>query len=79
MEYLTFIFFQKKNDNLEIIYFDVNIWEFYIENKYPMVFLTFIENKLYESSINYNDLNNALLFSKKLNNWKIIPLLKIII
>ena len=79
MEYLTFIFSLKKTDNLEIIYFDVDIWDFYIENKYPMDFLTFIENKLYESSINYNDINNSLLFSKKLNNGKIIPLLKMII
>ena len=79
MEYLTFIFSRKKNDNLEIIYFDVDIWDFYIENKYPMDFLTFIENKLYESSINYNDINNSLIFSKKLTNGKIIPLLKMII
>ena len=68
MEYLIFFFSQKQKDNLEIIYFDVKIWSFYIENKYPMVFLNFIENKLYESSINYNDINNSLLFSKKLNN-----------
>ena len=79
MEYLTFIFSQKLNDNLEIIYFDVEIWDFYIKNKYPTDFLTFIENKLYESSINSNDIYNSLLFSKKLNNGKIIPLLEMII
>ena len=79
MEYLTFIFSNKKMENFEIIYFDVDIWYYYIENNYNTIFLTFIENKLYESSINYNDINNSLLFSKKLNNEKIIPLLEMII
>ena len=77
-EYLTFIFSQKKINNYTTIYFDMNIFDFYINNKYPSEFLNFIENKLFETSINFNDINDSLIFSKKLKNGEIIHLLETI-
>ena len=78
-EYLEFILSHKKEKNFETISFDVSIIKFFIEDKYPLVFLKFLETKLFQSSINYKDISDSLIFSSNLNEKQIIPILDIII
>ena len=75
-EYLEFILSHKKEKLYETISFDINIINFYIENNYPFDFLKFLETKLFQCSINYKDIYDSLIFSSKLNNKQIIPLLE---
>ena len=78
-EYLEFILSHKKEKNFETISFDVSIIKFFIEDKYPLVFLKFLETKLFQSSINYKDISDSLIFSSNLNEKQIIHILDIII
>ena len=78
-EYLSFILSKKKENNFESINFDINIFNYYIENKYPSEFLLFLEKILYENSVCFKDINDSLLFSSYLNDKGIIPILELII
>ena len=78
-EYLEFILSHKKEKNFETISFDVSIIKFFIEDKYPLVFLKFLETKLFQSSINYKDISDSLIFSSNLNEKQTTPILDIII
>ena len=78
-EYLSFILSKRKETQYEVIYFDKQIWNFFVEKKYSFEFLISIESILYLNSINYKDINNSLIFSSKIKSGQMIPLLEIII
>ena len=78
-EHLLFILCQKKEKKNEIIYFDNQIFNFYVENNYSFDFLIFLESILYTNSIKFKDIHNSLKFTSKLKNKQMIPLLEIII
>jgi len=78
-EYLSFILSKKRENNFESINFHINIFNYYIENKYPSEFLLYLEKIIYENSISFKDINDSFLFSSYLNDKGIIPILQIII
>ena len=77
-EYLNFICFEKIKDQYETINFDINIWKFYVSNKCNYEFLSFLENKLYESSLNSKEIFDCLDFSSNFRNKSFVPMLEII-
>ena len=77
-EYLTYIVSQKIKDKSEIICFNINIWKYYITNKCPEEFLSFLEEKLYESAINSKDIFDCADFSSNFRKKAFIPMLEII-
>ena len=58
----------KKKKNFEAIKIDIQIYIYiyFIFNNYNKDFLYFLENKLFDSIINFEDLEDALLFSSQL-------------
>ena len=69
----------KKKKNFEAIKIDIQIYIYFIFNNYNKDFLYFLENKLFDSIINFEDLEDALLFSSQLRFKNLIPLLEIIV
>ena len=78
-EYYTQIASRKIKDSYETIFFDINIWKFYILNHCPFEFLSYIEKKIYESSLFSRDIFDCLSFSADLRNKSFIPMLEIIL
>ena len=78
-EYLSFIVSRKLKDQYETIFFNVDIWKFYIINNCQFDFLCFLENKLYESSINYKEILDCLDYSSTLRKKNFISMLEIIL
>ena len=78
-EYLDFIFNKKKENNFEAIYFDINIFLYFIKQNSEFEFLSFIESKLFEVLITFEDIEDALIYSSTFKNKHFIPILKIII
>ena len=79
MEYLEFILNQKKEKKFEAIYFDINLFIFYINKNFNFKFLSFIESKLFEVLISSKDIKDALKYSSILNNKNFTIILEIII
>ena len=77
-ELFSFIITQKVKDQYEVIYFNPNIWRFYIFNRYQFEFLTFIEMNLYENALYSRDILDSIDFSKDLRNKSFISMLEII-
>ena len=78
-EYLTFICDEKTKDQYESINFNINIWKFYVLNKCNYEFLSFIEGKLYDSSLNSRDILDSFDYSCNFRNKSFIPMLEIIL
>ena len=77
-ENLNFIISQKLKDQYETILFDVNIWNYYIFNQFNMDFLTYLEKKLYEGSINSKDIDDCLQYSSNFRSKNFLSMLQII-
>ena len=60
-EDLNSIITQKLKDKYETIFFNVDIWNYYVFNNYQNDFLTFLEVKLYEQAINSKDIYDCTL------------------
>ena len=73
-EYLSYIVSEKLKDQYETVFFNINIWNFYIFNRFRFEFLTFLEMKLYESALNSKEILDCLLFSSNFTN-KSFPLM----
>ena len=67
-ECLSFIVSQKLKDLYETVFFNINIWNFYIFNHYQFEFLSFLEMKLYESALNSKEILDCLIFSSNFVN-----------
>jgi hypothetical protein len=67
-EYFSFIVSEKLKDQYETIFFDINIWNFYIFNHYPNEFLSFLEITLYNSALNSKEITDCLTFSSNYVN-----------
>ena len=74
-ECLDLIFTNKKKYNYEPIEIKKSTYLYFISNNYNMEFLDFIENKLFDYFLSFDDLENALCFSSQLRNRQFIPLL----
>ena len=78
-ECLDFILNKKKENKFEAIYFDINIFLYFINNKSEFEFLSFIESKLFEVLISFKDIEDTLIYSSNLKKKEFIPILEIII
>ena len=78
-EYFSDIVSRKLKDQYETIYFDIDIWKFYITNNCRFDFLSFLEKKLYESSINYKEILDCLDYSSVFRKKSFISMLEIIL
>ena len=67
-EYLSYIVSEKLKDRYETIFFNINIWNFYIFNHFQFEFLSFLEMKLYEAALNSKEIFDCLLFSSNFVN-----------
>ena len=77
-EYYSFIVSRKLKDQYETILFSIDIWNYYIFNKFQFEFLTFLENKLYEQSLNTKELLDCLIYSSHFRRRSLLSMLKII-
>lgn len=78
-EYLTFIISQKIKDQYELVYFNINIWIYYIFNHFENEFLTFLEVKLYEGAFNSNNIFDCINYSSNFRIRKFTSMLEIIL
>ena len=78
-EYYDFIVSRKLSDRYEAIFFNSNIWNFYIFNNYKPEFLNYLESKLYEQSIYAKDIFDCMDFSSNYRSKIFISLLEIIL
>ena len=78
-EYLTYISDEKTKDQYETINFNINIWKFYVMNKCNYEFLSFIEKKLYDSSLNSKEIMDYFDFSSNFRNKSFVSMLEIIL
>lgn len=78
-EDLNSIITQKLKDKYETIFFNVDIWNYYVFNNYQNDFLTFLEVKLYEQAINSKDIYDCIIFSSNFRKKSFISLLEIIL
>ena len=69
----------KKKYYFEVIKIDIKAYLSFIDNNYDKEFLFFLENKLFDNSINFDEIKDALLFSSQLRYKRFIPLLEVII
>ena len=74
-EYLDFIFNKKKENKYEAIYFDINIFLYFIKINLEFEFLSFIESRLFEVLITFKDIEDTLIYSSNLKNKRFIPIL----
>ena len=77
-EHLNFIVARKIKANFETLFFNVNIWLFYINNGFNQEFLLFLEQKLFEGALYFDDIIDCLTYATTLRNNKFAPLLKVI-
>jgi hypothetical protein len=75
---LDFIITKKTELNYDPIKIDISAYIYFIHNYYDKEFLYFIENKLLDNFIKFEDIEDALLFSSQLRNKQFIPLLETI-
>jgi FtsZ-binding cell division protein ZapB len=77
-ECLNFIISEKLKDQYETILFHINIWNYYVFNKYQLDFLTFLEINLYKQAINSKDIYDCIEFSSNFRSKSFSSLLEII-
>ena len=77
-ECLNFIISEKLKDQYETILFHINIWNYYVFNKYQLDFLTFLEINLYKQAINSKDICDCIEFSSNFRSKSFSSLLEII-
>ena len=76
---LDFILKKKKEYNYKCVCFSVDIFLFYNKNSTNIGFLCFLENKLFENSINFEDIKIFLIFSSNKRDKRINPVLELIL
>ena len=78
-ENIDFILTKKKRYNYECICFSIDIFLYYIKITTNIEFLCFLEDILFENSINFEDINNFLIFCSNKRNKRINPVLELIL
>jgi len=78
-ENIEFLLTKKKENNYKSISFSIDMFLFYIKNETNNEFLSFLEDELYENSINFEDIQNYLIFSSAKKNKRFIPILELLI
>ena len=78
-EKLDFILSKNKENNYKCICFSIDIFLFYIKETTNVEFLCFVEEKLFESSINFEDIKNYLIFSSNKRNKRINLILELVL
>ena len=76
---LDFIIARKTRANFETLCFKIDNWLFYINNGFNNESLLYIENKLFEGAIYYEDILDCLTFAAALRNYEFAPVLNVII
>ena len=77
-EYYSFIVSQKIKHQYETILFNIDIWNFYIFNKFQFEFLIFLETKLYEQAFNTKEILDCLTYSSLFRRRSFLSMLEII-
>ena len=78
-EYLDYIITRKLKANYETIFFKIDIWLFYINNKFNQEFLSYIENKLLEGVLYFEDIVEIMKYASVLRMKKLDLILKFVI
>ena len=74
-----FIIYRKLKANYETLLFKIEIWLFYILNKFNNEFLLYLEKKLFEGALYYEDILDCLTYAVTLRNYQFVPILEVII
>ena len=78
-EHMDFIIGRKMKVNFETFYFKIDMWLFYINNNFNRDFLTYLEQKLFESALYYEDILDCLNFASTFRQKAFAPVLEVII
>ena len=78
-EHFNYILERKMKINYETLYFKIDIWLFYINNKFNHEFLLYLEKKLFESALYYDDILDCITFGSTLRDRVFAPVLELII
>ena len=78
-ENIEYILTKKKENNFKSISFSIDIFLFYIKKVTNIEFLCFLEDKLFENSIDFEDIENYLIFSSIKRNNRLIPILELLL
>ena len=78
-ENIEYILTKKKENNFKSISFSIDIFLFYIKKITNIEFLCFLEDKLFENSIDFEDIENYLIFSSIKRNNRLIPILELLL
>ena len=78
-ENLDYIVSRQFKSKFKTINFPINIWLFYINGKFTMDFLLYIESKLLKLASNFEEIVDCLTFASTLRNKKFSDVLKFII
>ena len=78
-ENYNFIVSQKLKDRYETIFFNIQIWNFYVFNNYKPEFLNYLESKLYEQAIYSKDIFDCMDFSSHYRSKNFISFLEILL
>ena len=76
---LNYIIARKMKANYETLYFKIDIWLFYINNGFNKEFLLYLEKKLFEGALYYDDILDCLTYATTLRNYQFAPFLEVII
>ena len=76
---LDYITDRKLKINYEVLFFKIEIWLFYITNQFNKEFLLYLEEKLFEGSLYFEDIKDCLTFSSNFRNKDFAAVLDIII
>lgn len=78
-ENLDFLISRKLKANFETIFFKIDIWLFYIINRFNQEFLLYLEKKLYEGAIYFDDITDFITYGSTLRDKTFNLVLKFII
>ncbi len=76
---LNYIIARKMKANYETLYFKIDIWLFYINNAFNNEFLLYLEKKLFEGALYYDDILDCLTYASTLRNKTFATVLEMII
>ena len=76
---LNYIIARKMKANYETLYFKIDIWLFYINNGFNKEFLLYLEKKLFEGALYYDDILDCLTYASTLRNKTFATVLEMII
>ena len=76
---LNYIIARKMKANYETLYFKIDIWLFYINNGFNNEFLLYLEKKLFEGALYYDDIFDCLTYASTLRNKTFATVLEMII